>query len=113
MIARSALCTRRVTEAALLFATVSASSTDATFVELVIEVGHTLGLALVAKGVETDEQLVVLAGLECDQVQGFRFSQALPPAGLEGWVRDAPDEPRPGRATAAKLAVASGRPTVL
>jgi len=39
--------------------------------------GRSLGLALVAEGVETDDQFELLATNGCDEVQGFLFSQPL------------------------------------
>jgi EAL domain-containing protein (putative c-di-GMP-specific phosphodiesterase class I) len=43
-----------------------------------IEVAHTLGLRVVAKGVETAEQLGRVRELGCDLGQGDHFSTALP-----------------------------------
>jgi EAL domain-containing protein (putative c-di-GMP-specific phosphodiesterase class I) len=37
-------------------------------------VGRSLKLRVVAEGVETLEELMVLQGLECDEAQGFYFS---------------------------------------
>lgn len=45
----------------------------------VIDLAHALGLTTVAEGVETVEQRNVLAGLGCDQFQGFLYSPALAP----------------------------------
>jgi len=39
---------------------------------------HSLGLTVVAEGVETKEQLVLLGELNCDFVQGYYFSKPLP-----------------------------------
>jgi diguanylate cyclase (GGDEF)-like protein len=44
----------------------------------IIELGHSLGLAVVAEGVETEEQLAYLAARECDVVQGFLFGRPMP-----------------------------------
>lgn len=40
--------------------------------------GHSLGLKVLAEGVETQEQLTFLATQGCDSYQGFFKSQALP-----------------------------------
>jgi len=39
----------------------------------IISLGHSLGLEVIAKGVETAEQLHVLRAMECDYAQGFYF----------------------------------------
>ena len=41
-------------------------------VHTAIDLGHSLGLLVVAEGVETDEQWVQLMAWGCDLVQGFR-----------------------------------------
>jgi diguanylate cyclase (GGDEF)-like protein len=51
---------------------------DATLVGAVVELGHALGLSVVAEGVETDAQLAQLKALGCDTAQGFLFSPAVP-----------------------------------
>ena len=49
----------------------------------VVELGHALGLTVVAEGVETPAQLERLVELGCDLVQGFLFAPALEAAELE------------------------------
>jgi len=56
-----------------------------TLVTAVIRIGQSLGLTVVAEGVETDSQRRFLQALECDVLQGFLFSKALPPAEFEAW----------------------------
>ena len=48
-------------------------------VESLIEMAHRIGLQVVAEGVETRAQHDSLRNLECDRVQGFYFSPAVPP----------------------------------
>ncbi|XKE46555.1 EAL domain-containing protein [Halomonas organivorans] len=56
-----------------------------------IDVGHALGLTVVAEGVETLEQHHLLRALGCDQAQGFLYSGALTePAYLDWWRRHDP-----------------------
>ncbi|MBW2420268.1 MAG: EAL domain-containing protein [Deltaproteobacteria bacterium] len=45
----------------------------------VVSMAHSLGLSVVAEGVDSDEQLEVLRGMGCDQIQGFLYSPGLPP----------------------------------
>ncbi len=47
-------------------------------VSVAIQMGHALGMKVVAEGVETEEQLAILAELGCDFAQGFLFSEAIP-----------------------------------
>jgi len=48
-------------------------------VSAVISLGRSLGLRVVAEGVETAEELAFLQAHQCDQAQGYYFSRALPP----------------------------------
>ncbi|MBP2636518.1 MAG: diguanylate cyclase/phosphodiesterase with and sensor(s) [Firmicutes bacterium] len=48
------------------------------FVDSIVHLGHTLGMVIVAEGVETKEQLAKLVGCKCDYVQGFLFSKPVP-----------------------------------
>ena len=59
------------------------SSGSSAIVEGVITMAHRLGLLVVAEGVETQEQRRELVRLNCDLLQGFLFSPAIPLAELE------------------------------
>jgi diguanylate cyclase (GGDEF)-like protein len=54
------------------------TDSDADPVSDVVELGHALGLRVVAEGVETDAQLLQLRRLGCDGAQGYLFSQPMP-----------------------------------
>jgi EAL domain-containing protein (putative c-di-GMP-specific phosphodiesterase class I) len=51
-------------------------------VHAMINLAHNLHLEVVAEGVETPEQLELLRGFGCDQVQGYLISRPLPLAEL-------------------------------
>jgi len=59
---------------------------DASIVGAVVELGHALGLSVVAEGVETDSQLAELRSLGCDGAQGFLFGQPVTEAEAEAMV---------------------------
>lgn len=63
-----------------------ASHADLVMVEKIIEMGHELDMEVIAEGVETEEQFKILREKGCDGVQGFFFSQALPPADILRWL---------------------------
>jgi diguanylate cyclase (GGDEF)-like protein len=54
---------------------VASSEADRTVVEHIIAMAHTLGMKVVAEGVETETQRQILAALGCDQLQGFFFAR--------------------------------------
>ena len=51
---------------------------DRSIAEAIIKMAHSLGLQVVAEGVETLEQLEMLKRFGCDALQGFYFDRALP-----------------------------------
>ncbi len=63
------------------------SSADMAITRAIIALGHTLGLEVTAEGVEDLPTLQALRALECDELQGFYFSRALPVGELEAWAR--------------------------
>lgn len=56
---------------------ISGSTRDRIVVRGVIDMARSLGLAVVAEGVETEEQLALLAADGCNYYQGFLFAQAV------------------------------------
>lgn len=71
---------------------------DAAIVHAVIALGHTLGLKVVAEGVENLPTAQTLAALGCDELQGFCFSRPLAASDFEVWVRNQDDTPNRRRA---------------
>ncbi|HWA94074.1 MAG TPA: EAL domain-containing response regulator [Terracidiphilus sp.] len=60
---------------------------DRVMVEKIVEMGHELGMTVIAEGVATRQQLELLRHCGCDQVQGFLFSRPLPANELVEWLR--------------------------
>lgn len=52
---------------------------DAAIIRATIQVARSLNLDVIAEGVETEEQLEMLNGLDCNKIQGYLFSRPLPP----------------------------------
>jgi diguanylate cyclase (GGDEF)-like protein len=52
-------------------------------VQAMVTLAHALAIEVTAEGVETSEQMTLLAGLGCNVLQGFLLSAPLPPAELE------------------------------
>ena len=46
---------------------------------MIIELAHTLGMEVIAEGVEGADQLAHLRDMGCDMAQGFFFARPLPP----------------------------------
>jgi EAL domain-containing protein (putative c-di-GMP-specific phosphodiesterase class I) len=63
-----------------------ANSSDRVMVEKTIEIGHELGMAVTAEGVETEAQLDFLRRKGCDRAQGFLFSRPLAPTAMNEWL---------------------------
>jgi EAL domain-containing protein (putative c-di-GMP-specific phosphodiesterase class I) len=59
--------------------TLGEDETTLTLVRTMISLAHSLGLKVVAEGVETDGQAKLLAKLGCDEMQGYLFSRPLGP----------------------------------
>jgi diguanylate cyclase (GGDEF)-like protein/PAS domain S-box-containing protein len=60
---------------------------DAMIVRSIIELGHNLGLEVVAEGVELEEQYDQLQSWGCDVAQGYFMSRPLPAADLAKWLK--------------------------
>jgi len=61
---------------------------DRTIVRSTIDLGHSLGLRVVAEGVEDEATLTLLSLYGCDLAQGFFLARPMPAAGLADWARD-------------------------
>jgi diguanylate cyclase (GGDEF)-like protein len=59
---------------------------DAVIVRSTIELGHNLGLRVVAEGVEDDATLTMLRGWGCDIVQGYGISRPISAEATTAWL---------------------------
>jgi diguanylate cyclase (GGDEF)-like protein len=57
--------------------------------DLIIQLGHQLGMRVIAEGVEQPAQLDILAGLGCHEAQGWCYASAMPQAELLHWLEAA------------------------
>jgi diguanylate cyclase (GGDEF)-like protein len=55
-------------------------------VKTIIEMGHGLGLSVIAEGIETEAERDTLLSLGCDAMQGYFASKPLHGAALQGWL---------------------------
>ncbi|MBQ0828027.1 putative bifunctional diguanylate cyclase/phosphodiesterase [Streptomyces tagetis] len=60
---------------------------DAEIVRCTVDLAHSLGLLVVAEGVEDDETWERLRDLGCDAVQGWLVAAAMPPEETTAWLR--------------------------
>lgn len=64
---------------------------DAIIVRSTIDLAHNMGLRVVAEGVESEEILSKLVGLNCDMAQGYLISRPMPFAHFLAWL-EKPDQ---------------------
>lgn len=62
------------------------SNSDIMIVQAAIELGHNLGLKVVAEGVENEEIYDLLSMLGCDNAQGFYMGRPMPPTEFIDWL---------------------------
>jgi diguanylate cyclase (GGDEF)-like protein len=60
---------------------------DAALVRGAIDLGHNLGLTVVAEGVEGSRHVAALQDLGCDIAQGYHYARPMPPETLTAWMR--------------------------
>jgi EAL domain-containing protein (putative c-di-GMP-specific phosphodiesterase class I)/ActR/RegA family two-component response regulator len=61
---------------------------DRIMVQKTIEMGHELGMHVIAEGVETEEQLDLLRSYGCDSAQGYLFSRPIPAQEMVNWLEN-------------------------
>jgi EAL domain-containing protein (putative c-di-GMP-specific phosphodiesterase class I)/CheY-like chemotaxis protein len=70
-----------------------ASNSDRVMVEKTVEMGHELGMDVIAEGVTTMEQVKLLQKMGCDAAQGFLFAKPLPCSELVRWLSNEGRQP--------------------
>ncbi len=68
---------------------ITENSGDAAVARATIELGHALGLQVVAEGIEDEPTRQLLADWGCDLLQGYLVSRPLKPADFAAWLRAA------------------------
>jgi diguanylate cyclase (GGDEF)-like protein len=66
----------------------SSSPDDSMLVQSAIDLGHNLGMTVVAEGVEDHRTLVHLRQLGADVIQGYYLGRPMDEEGLAQWIRD-------------------------
>ncbi|GGP88611.1 sensor domain-containing diguanylate cyclase [Shewanella ulleungensis] len=61
---------------------------DHVMVKNIINIGHELGMNLIAEGVETEVEVNKLLQLGCHQIQGYYFARPMPLDALKVWMLD-------------------------
>ena len=59
---------------------------DVRMIELIIDIADYLHVPVVAEGVETQEQYLVLKAMGCEYVQGYYFSKPVPPEDFDSFL---------------------------
>ncbi|PXW24855.1 EAL domain-containing protein [Paraburkholderia caballeronis] len=61
---------------------------DLAVIRTIVELGHKLGLRVVAEGVESEQEAETLRGIGCDELQGFLYAHALSGDELLAWTHE-------------------------
>ena len=66
--------------------TMTEDRSNSLIVHSIVDLGHNLGLTIVAEGVETEQALSALRAFGCDVAQGYHLSRPIPAAALDTWL---------------------------
>lgn len=64
------------------------NANDAAIATVIIAMSHSIGLKVIAEGVETEEQLAFLRQRRCDEFQGFLRARPMPTSEVELLLAD-------------------------
>ncbi|MDX6198466.1 MAG: hypothetical protein QOJ79_1617 [Actinomycetota bacterium] len=68
---------------------------DRAVVRAVVDIAHTLGMRVVAEGVENEAQRNVLQDLAVDELQGYLYARPMPTMEISSWLRQGERANRP------------------
>ena len=71
----------------------SSEPADRAVVRAVVDMAHTLGLRVVAEGVEQEAQIEILHALGVDEVQGYLHARPMPALEVAAWLRSRGSSP--------------------
>ncbi len=66
--------------------TMTEDRSNALIVHSVVDLGHNLGMTIVAEGVESEQALVALREIGCDVAQGYHLSRPATAAAFDAWL---------------------------
>ena len=78
----------------------AAPERDAVIIRAVVDMGHALGMTVLAEGVENEEALDLLLKFGCDRAQGYHIGRPMPAEQLRTWLGESPWGRRTSRAPA-------------
>lgn len=78
---------------------IAIDSGDISIVKAIVQIAQSLGMTVVAEGVEVDRQAQRLAELGCDAIQGHWAAAPLTPDQAEAWLQAPGHSPSPGPAS--------------
>ncbi|MFT3719700.1 EAL domain-containing protein [Pseudorhodoferax sp.] len=67
-------------------AALDSDSGNARIAEMIVPLGHRLGMRVLAEGVETERQAAALRQLGCDEVQGYLYGMPMRLDAFEAWL---------------------------
>ena len=70
----------------IFVADLSTNEQNASIVQAITAMGRSLGMRVVAEGVETAHQADLLQGLSCDEMQGYLIARPMPAAAIDGFL---------------------------
>ncbi|MCU7376254.1 EAL domain-containing protein [Paucibacter sp. O1-1] len=65
---------------------ITSDAADAAICSAIIAMAHSLGMGVVAEGVENSEQVAFLRGRGCDELQGYYLSKPLAAPAFQQWL---------------------------